>query len=158
MERDVSDLPDSCCALFWTVLTPSVQVVAPAFAAVADQGFLTQSHAHHQIRSKLLSRLISHGDEVFACAGKVMRAPIGWRMCYSELQTKGRFLTYWTECLACNGDVIGGKHRKVCNIALLTAEWAILHGNCRCARAQGLSTCRQWCQLLNSQQSYCIVV
>ena len=92
----------------------------------------------------MLSRLMHHSDGVSACAGKVMRAPIGWRMCYSELKAKeagGKYLTYWTECLACNGDVIGGKHCRVCNIPLWTAQWALLHGNCRCAQAQGLSAC-----------------
>ena len=88
---------------------------------------------------RVLSQVMESGDGVFACAGKVICAPLGWLTYNDKLKAKqagGIYLAYWTECLVCNGDVIGGKHELWTNIPHGLARWALVHGNCRCAQAQ----------------------
>ena len=108
---------------------------------------------------KVLSGLTGYSYRATAWAGKEVRAPPGWRISYDKLKKEGGYLRYWAECLACNGDVIAGRRSCVAFMSFRpawSAEWALLHGNCRCAQPQGSRAHPLSCQLPDSQQSYCM--
>lgn len=64
-------------------------------------------------------------------ARKCALPPDGSCVGLCESGRKGGYIKYWAECLACNGDGPAEKHFHMSPRPVRTAEWALLHGNCR---------------------------